>query len=96
MVLDALVRALDSGQIAGAGLNVFEIEPLPPEHPLWVTRGVLIVPHPSSMSQLQSWPRMRKTYPEAEQARLRLLVENCRRFAAGEPLLNIVDKRLRF
>src|SRR5207247_2876242 len=43
--LDDLVAALKAGEIAGAGLDVFEQEPLPAEHPLWTMPGVLITPH---------------------------------------------------
>src|SRR5207248_2077594 len=43
--LDDLVAALRAGEIAGAGLDVFEQEPLPPDHPLWTMNGVLITPH---------------------------------------------------
>ncbi len=42
---DALIQALNSGQIAGAALDVFQEEPLPPEHPLWSTKNVIITPH---------------------------------------------------
>jgi D-2-hydroxyacid dehydrogenase (NADP+) len=42
---DALMQALNSGQIAGAALDVFQEEPLPPEHPLWSTKNVIITPH---------------------------------------------------
>ena len=44
-VLDDLVAALRAGEIAGAGLDVFQVEPLPPGHPLWTAPGVLITPH---------------------------------------------------
>jgi D-2-hydroxyacid dehydrogenase (NADP+) len=42
---DALMRALEEGQIAGAALDVFQEEPLPADHPLWTTRNVIITPH---------------------------------------------------
>jgi phosphoglycerate dehydrogenase-like enzyme len=79
---DALVRALQAGEIAGAGLDVTEPEPLPPGHPLWAMPNVLITPHSSGHS------------PHSGQRMFELLKENLRRFAAGEPLLNIVDKQV--
>ncbi len=74
-----LVAALENGEIAGAGLDVTDPEPLPPDHPLWSLPNVLITPHSSGGSdQLQH--------------RLWILVrENLRRYTAGEPLLNVVD-----
>jgi phosphoglycerate dehydrogenase-like enzyme len=80
VVLDDLVEALRSGRIAGAGLDVFEIEPLPSEHPLWTLPGVLITPHVAGVG------------PYLQERRTELLLENCRRFNAGQPLLNVVDK----
>jgi phosphoglycerate dehydrogenase-like enzyme len=75
-----LIAALRSGQLAGAGLDVVAPEPLPPESPLWSMPNVLITPHVAiyGAPYRQKW--------EA------ILLENCRRFAAGEPLLNVVDK----
>jgi phosphoglycerate dehydrogenase-like enzyme len=81
VVTDDLVAALQSGHLAGAGLDVVDPEPLPPEHPLWRQPGVLLTPH----AALNGTP-----YKERW---LEMLVENCRRFAAGEPLRNVVDKR---
>ena len=77
---DALVAALESGTLAGAGLDVTDPEPLPAGHPLWEMPNVLITPHVASRAALTSaqWQT--------------LYVENLRRFAAGEPLLNVVDK----
>ena len=82
--LDALVDALDAGQIAGAALDVFEIEPLPAGHPLWTFPNVILTPHTAGYS------------PVVARRHLEILTENVGRFARGEPLLNQVDKRLWF
>ncbi|MBI3935037.1 MAG: D-2-hydroxyacid dehydrogenase [Acidobacteria bacterium] len=79
---DALVKALRTGVIAGAGLDVTDPEPLPPEHPLWTLPNVLITPHLGGASD-RFWER-----------ECALLRENLRRYLAAEPLLNLVDKRL--
>ena len=78
--LDDLVDALKAGEIAGAGLDVFEQEPLPADHPLWTTPGVLITPHTAGFG------------PHLDERRFAVLLDNCRRFAAGQPLRNVVDK----
>lgn len=78
---DALVEALRSGQLAGAGLDVTEPEPLPPDHPLWKLPHVLITPHYSGAQ------------PDYFSHLGELFIENLRRYVAGEPLLNVVDKR---
>jgi phosphoglycerate dehydrogenase-like enzyme len=78
--LDDLVAALHSGQIAGAGLDVFEVEPLPAEHPLWSAPNVLLTPHTAGYG------------PYLDDRRLEIIVDNARRFAAGQPLRNVVDK----
>jgi phosphoglycerate dehydrogenase-like enzyme len=75
----ALIPALESGQIAGAALDVFTQEPLPPEHPYWDMPNVLITPHNSASS------------PRQDERTLQLFVENFRRWLADEPLLNRVD-----
>ncbi len=75
----ALVEALDRKQVAAAGLDVTDPEPLPKGHPLW-SRNVIITPHSAGQS------------PGGERRRHEVLCENLRRFAAGEMLLNIVDK----
>ncbi|MGO9257457.1 MAG: D-2-hydroxyacid dehydrogenase [Bryobacteraceae bacterium] len=78
--INALVKALDSKKLAGAGLDVTDPEPLPKGHPLWKFPNVLITPHIAGRS-------------DGENARYEALyIENLKRFAAGEPLLNVVDK----
>jgi phosphoglycerate dehydrogenase-like enzyme len=79
--LDDLVAALQTGEIAGCGLDVYEVEPLPSEHPLWTMPNVLLTPHIAV--------RDAENLPER---RYQVLLENARRFAAGEPLRNEVDK----
>jgi phosphoglycerate dehydrogenase-like enzyme len=78
--LGDLVEALGAGEIAGAGLDVFEEEPLPADHPLWTMPGVLITPHTAGHG------------PYLDERRFEILLDNCRRFAAGQPLRNAVDK----
>jgi phosphoglycerate dehydrogenase-like enzyme len=73
---DALLDALSAGRLAGAVLDVFGQEPLPPDSPLWAAPNVLISPHVSGATN-----RFRDD----------LFVENVRRYLAGEPLLNRVD-----
>ena len=81
VVLDDLVEALRSKSIAGAGLDVFEKEPLPSNHPLWTMPGVILTPHIAALEGAHLEDRRRD-----------ILIENCKRFGAGRPLLNIVDK----
>jgi len=78
----ALVDALCTGEIAGAALDVFETEPLPADSPLWSMPQVIVSPHMSG------------DFKECFQALSDLFVENFRRYRAGEPLLNVVDKSL--
>jgi phosphoglycerate dehydrogenase-like enzyme len=78
--LDDLVAALRAGEIAGAGLDVFEQEPLPADHPLWTLPSVLITPHTAGYG------------PYLDDRRFEILLDNSRRFLAGEPLRNVVDK----
>ena len=77
---EALIRALKEGWIAGAVLDVFEHEPLPPESPLWDMPNVLVTPHASAAVA-------RYAYHAAQ-----FFARNLRRYVAGEPLENIVDK----
>ena len=76
----ALVAALREGRIGGAALDVFDTEPLPAESPLWSLPNVILTPHVSGSS------------PRVRERSLALVVENLRRFKAGEPLLNLVDR----
>ena len=76
-----LDAALEAGEIAGAALDVFETEPLPPEHPLWQRTNVILTPHTAACS------------PRIAERHLEVLLDNVRRFEAGEPLRNVVDKR---
>jgi len=76
---EALIEALNGGELAGAGLDVTDPEPLPAGHPLWKTRGVIITPHYAGRSDVGS------------ERRWLLYRENLRRFVAGEPLLSVVD-----
>jgi phosphoglycerate dehydrogenase-like enzyme len=78
--LDDLTEALQAGDIAGAGLDVFEVEPLPADHPLWSMENVIITPHIAAAS------------PRIAERHLTTLLDNLRRFQAGEPLTNVVDK----
>ena len=78
--LDDLVAALQAGEIAGAALDVYEIEPLPAGHPLWTMPNVLLTPH------------MAGPGPYLDDRRFEIMADNCRAFAAGSPLRNQVDK----
>ncbi len=76
---DALLSALQAGRIRAA-LDVTDPEPLPPDHPLWSAPGVLISPHVGGASSAM-WPRAH-----------RVVRDQLRRFAAGEPLANVVRR----
>ncbi|MEV4582266.1 D-2-hydroxyacid dehydrogenase [Nonomuraea jabiensis] len=78
--LDDLVKALKAGRLRGAALDVFESEPLPAGHPLWGRDDVLLTPHVAGAG------------PHADERRFAILLENSRRFAAGQELINVVDK----
>jgi phosphoglycerate dehydrogenase-like enzyme len=75
-----LTAALQAGEIAGAGLDVFEIEPLPSDHPLWRMDNVIITPHTAAASS------------RVAERHLQTLLDNLRRFVGGQPLRNVVDK----
>jgi phosphoglycerate dehydrogenase-like enzyme len=74
-----LVAALESGAIAGAGLDVTSPEPLPPGHPLWSMGNVILTPHMAARSD------------RFEERFTILLAENLRRYVAGERMLSVVD-----
>jgi phosphoglycerate dehydrogenase-like enzyme len=77
----ALVDALRNHRIAGAALDVFEHEPLPPESPLWELENILITPHTAGLTE-NLWQR-----------HYALFSENLRRYLDGQPLLFVVDKQ---
>lgn len=77
---DALLAALDSGQIGHATLDVFRVEPLPPGHPFWAHPKVTVTPHIAA-----------ETRPASS---ARIIADNIRRGEAGEPFRFLVDRRL--
>ncbi len=82
VVLDAVAEALQNRTLSGVALDVFEEEPLPADHPLWRQDGALLTPHVAVVG------------PHVDDRRLGVFRDNARRFAAGKPLLNVVDKAL--
>ncbi|MEQ6250592.1 glyoxylate/hydroxypyruvate reductase A [Sulfitobacter sp. HNIBRBA3233] len=77
---DALLAALDSGQIAHATLDVFRVEPLPQDHPFWRHPKVTVTPHIAADTRASTASEV--------------IVENIRRGEAGEPFINLVDREL--
>ena len=80
----ALIEALQSGRLAGAGLDVMEQEPLPDDSPLWDMDNVILSPHASALT------------PEMFDGRRAIFTENLRRFLANEPFLYVCDKEAGF
>ena len=78
--LEDLVAALRGGEIAGAALDVYEQEPLPSDHPLWSLPNVLLTPHMAGYG------------PHLNERRFQIIRDNCRAFANGAALRNVVDK----
>jgi phosphoglycerate dehydrogenase-like enzyme len=78
---NALVAALKEGKLAGAGLDVTEVEPLPADSPLWEAPNIIITPHTAGDSN------------EKERRCVEIFKENLQRYAHGETLLNLVDKQ---
>jgi D-2-hydroxyacid dehydrogenase (NADP+) len=79
--MNALVRALDTKHLAGAGVDVTSPEPLPRGHPLWNFENAIITPHVAGRGQ-KNHARMAAT-----------IKENIVRFVEGKPLINVVDKQ---
>lgn len=80
----ALLHALASGRLAAASLDVFETEPLPPEHPLWSLPGVVVTPHLAG--DAAGWL----------DTLARQFADNALRWLDGQALVNVVDLRLGF
>jgi phosphoglycerate dehydrogenase-like enzyme len=78
----ALIRALREGWIAGAGLDVFEKEPLPAGSPLWQMENVIVTAHYSGAT------------PHYSERAMAIFLDNLRRYRVGEPLRNVVDRAL--
>ena len=83
-LLRASHDALERGDIAGAGLDVFQSEPLPAQSPLWDMKNVIVSPHVSG------------EFEGYEAVVADLFVENVRRYMSNEPLLNVIDKTVGF
>ena len=81
---EALIDGLRSGRIAGAGLDVMAVEPLPADSPLWDINNVILSPHASALTA-EMW-----------EGRRQIFKENLRRFLAGEPFLYVCDKQAGF
>jgi D-2-hydroxyacid dehydrogenase (NADP+) len=79
---EVLIKALESGMIAGAALDALPVEPLPPDHPLWRVKNIIITPHVGGMSDIYS----EQTLP--------IIEENLRRFMRGErqSLINYIER----
>ena len=81
LIVDAdLIAAVQAKTIAGAVLDVFRQEPLPPTHPFWKTEGILVLPH------------LGGGHPERSKGVAEIFADNARRFLAGEPLNAVVDR----
>ncbi len=80
----ALVERLESGKLAGAALDVFQTEPLPPDSPLWKCKNLLITPHVSGIMML----------PYTKDRNVELFLEDLHNYIAGKPLRGLVDRKL--
>lgn len=79
---EALIKALTEGWIAGAGLDVFETEPLPADSPLWGLENFVFTPHYAGKT------------PHYDERVMAIFLDNLQRYQAGEPLRNVVDRKL--
>ncbi|PZC44678.1 MAG: Phosphoglycerate dehydrogenase [Chloroflexi bacterium] len=86
--LNDLVMAIKSNEIAGAGLDVYDTEPLPKDHELWSLQNVILTPHVAAKEDGPGG--------DVNERKFKVLLENAQRFEKGEQLLNIVDKNLWF
>jgi phosphoglycerate dehydrogenase-like enzyme len=77
----ALIAALQTGKLRGAGLDVTTEEPLPATSPLWTMQNVILTPHYAGSSPMTRMRQMAR------------LVENLRRYVSGQPLIGVVDKQ---
>lgn len=81
LVADAdLIAAVRDRRIAGAVLDVFRQEPLPPEHPFWTTEGIMVLPHIGGL------------HPQRDAIVARLFADNLASFLDGRPLREVVDR----
>jgi len=81
VVTEELLQALQSGELAGAGLDVVDPEPLPKEHPLWTQARVIITPHVAYRSE------------QLRERNILLAIENLKRFIAGKPIYSVVNTK---
>ena len=82
-VLDDLALAIKNKELSGAGLDVFEQEPLPKNHELWEMKNVIITPHVAAYD-----------VPYLNERRYEIIKNNCINFRNGKNLINVVDKNL--
>jgi phosphoglycerate dehydrogenase-like enzyme len=78
---DDLIAAVKAKKIAGALLDVYRQEPLPADHPFWITEGIVVLPHIGGF------------HPQRDKVVARLFVDNLGRFLDGEPLKEVVDRK---